>query len=139
MSTKIAIYAEEDGRSTYAVRIDVNGHELSGDEPTEQGGKDVGPSPYQYLAVALCECSVMAVRWYAKKHGLAVDKVAARVTYERNETAAGDQKTDVFQQEVFIEGATLSDEQREQLAAIAAKCPVRRTLERGCQITSKRT
>ena len=137
MATNIEVYAEENGDSPYAVNIKANDHALLGDEPTEMGGRDIGPSPYQFLAVALCECSVMTVRFYANKHDIHVDKVAARVTYQRNFTASGEQKTDVFHKEMIFEGDRLSDDQRQTLTAIANKCPVQRTLERGCEITSK--
>jgi len=37
----------------FAQKIVVGGHRLMADEPEEQGGTDTGPSPYDYLLVAL--------------------------------------------------------------------------------------
>ena len=41
------------GVSGFAQEIVVGRHRLMADEPTDQGGTDAGPSPYDYLLVAL--------------------------------------------------------------------------------------
>ena len=41
------------GVSGFAQEIVVARHRLMADEPTDQGGTDTGPSPYDYLLVAL--------------------------------------------------------------------------------------
>ena len=41
------------GASGFAQEIVVGRHRLMADEPEEQGGTDTGPSPYDYLLVAL--------------------------------------------------------------------------------------
>jgi uncharacterized OsmC-like protein len=41
------------GVSGFAQEIVVGRHRLMADEPTDQGGTDTGPSPYDYLLVAL--------------------------------------------------------------------------------------
>ena len=41
------------GTSGFAQQITVGRHRLMADEPEEQGGTDAGPSPYDYLLVAL--------------------------------------------------------------------------------------
>ena len=39
--------------SGFAQDVVVDGHRLTADEPTAAGGTDRGPSPYDYLLVAL--------------------------------------------------------------------------------------
>ena len=41
------------GVSGFAQEIVVGRHHLMADEPEAQGGRDTGPSPYDYLLVAL--------------------------------------------------------------------------------------
>ena len=41
----IAAHVTETGTSAYAVSIDVSGHGLTGDEPVDFGGANLGPAP----------------------------------------------------------------------------------------------
>jgi putative redox protein len=41
------------GGSSFAQEVSVGRHHLMADEPEAQGGTDRGPSPYDYLLVAL--------------------------------------------------------------------------------------
>ena len=41
------------GTSGFAQQVVVGTHRLAADEPVEAGGTDTGPSPYDYLLVAL--------------------------------------------------------------------------------------
>lgn len=113
----------ENGRSTFCVDIDVSGHAITGDEPVEGGGADMGPAPYDLLLAALGECTVMTVRWYAKREGWPLEKAEARLTHVK------DGKTDRFVKDITLHGPGLTPEQRAKLIEIAAKCPVQRTLE----------
>lgn len=113
----------ETGASAYAVSISVSGFELSGDEPTESGGGNLGPAPYDLLLAALGECTVMTVRWYALQQQWPLDKVEAQLTHYK------DGRTDHFTKKITLHGDQLTAEQRQKLHDVAAKCPVQRTLE----------
>lgn len=120
----------ETGASAFAVSIDVSGHQLTGDEPEEDGGANIGPAPFDLLLAALGECTVMTVRWYARQQNWPLEKVEAKLTHHKVASSEGGRgKTDVFTKEIILHGAELTDEQREKLIAVAAKCPVQRTLE----------
>lgn len=114
---------EETGQSAYAVDVTVSGHHLSGDEPHDAGGKNLGPSPYDLLTAALGTCTAMTIRWYALRENWPLEKVIVHLTHEKNN------KTDVFTKHITLIGEHLTQEQREKLTEIAAKCPVQRTLE----------
>ncbi|MFT3997502.1 MAG: OsmC family protein [Asticcacaulis sp.] len=124
---------EETHHSDFSVSIEVSGHLLSGDEPHEKGGLNLAPSPYDYLTAALGECTAMTVRWYAKQKGWPLEHVAVELTHEK---VVGHEsgKADVFRKSVTITGAQLTDEQRQRLLDIAAKCPVHKTLSGGAFI-----
>jgi putative redox protein len=55
------------GTTNYAVSITAGHHQLSADEHTELGGKDVGPAPYELLCAALCACTAITLRMYAER------------------------------------------------------------------------
>lgn len=120
-------HVAETGASGFAVAIEVSGHKLSGDEPEDSGGKNLGPSPYDYLVVALGECTAMTIRWYARQKNWPLEKVEVAVTHEKQK--ADGKPIDVFTKSIALQGAQLSAEQRDKLFEVAAKCPVQRTLE----------
>ena len=139
MSDEISAHVTETGASRFAVRIEVGGHALTGDEPATNGGADLGPSPSQLLAAALGECTAMTVRWYAERQKWHLEHVAVDVTHQK-ETAKGRAgKTDVFRKVLHIRGPALTEEQRRKLIDVAAKCPVQRTLEAGSIIMTEAT
>ncbi len=113
----------ETGASAYAVAIDVSGHHITGDEPLDAGGGNLGPAPYDLLLAALGECTAMTVRWFAIQQKFPLEKVEVKLTHQKID------KTDVFEKTITIYGDDLTPEQREKLVAVAAKCPVQRTLE----------
>jgi uncharacterized OsmC-like protein len=120
----------EDGLCTEVV---ANGHELVVDEPAEYGGSGAGPTPYDYLLVALGGCTAMTVRMYADRKGWPLEAVRVRMGHdkvhakdcEECETESG--RIDRIELELELEGP-LDDGQRQRLREIAAMCPVHRTL-----------
>src|SRR5258708_19326376 len=57
------------GTIDYAVSITAGRHALTADEPTEDGGGDTGPTPPELLCAALCACTSITLRMYAKRKG----------------------------------------------------------------------
>lgn len=126
----------ETGESAFAVKIDVSGHHLIGDEPVAQGGGDLGPAPYDLLLAALGECTAMTVRWYARQQNWPLERVEVDLTHAKGGIEGSSAKTDHFTKTIRIIGQDLSDEQREKLITVAARCPVQRTLEGTPDITT---
>ena len=126
----------ETGESAFAVSIDVSGHHLIGDEPVAQGGGDLGPAPYDLLLAALGECTAMTVRWYARQQNWPLERVEVDLTHAKGGIEGKSAKTDHFTKTIRIIGQDLSDEQREKLITVAARCPVQRPLEGAPVITT---
>ncbi|HUG60636.1 MAG TPA: bifunctional alpha/beta hydrolase/OsmC family protein [Methylomirabilota bacterium] len=108
-------------------------HQLVVDEPTDVGGTDMGPTPYQLLSSALGACTTMTIRLYARKKGIALTHVSVDVLHDKRhaddsaELGTAKQKVDHFRRIVRLEG-DLTEDQRASILAIADKCPVHRTL-----------
>jgi uncharacterized OsmC-like protein len=117
----------------FAQDVRVAAHHLRADEPVDAGGTDSGPSPYDYLLVALGACTSMTIKVYAERKSWPVTKVTVRLRHgkvhaadcEDCETRVG--KIDRIEREIEIAGP-LTPEQRARLLEIAERCPVHRTL-----------
>jgi putative redox protein len=127
----------------YAQKIVAGGrHPLLADEPSEKGGKDLGPNPYELLLSALGACTSITVRMYADLKKIPLSRVSVRLSSRKVpaeecpdcETKEG--KIDVFEQEVTLEG-DLSAEQHARLMEIAGRCPIHRTLKGEVKITTR--
>lgn len=130
MSDKvIAAHLTETGASPYAVAIEVSGHSLTGDEPVDFGGGNLGPAPFDLLTAALGECTAMTVRWYALQQRWPLEHVEVELTHRKGGEGAASPRQDVFTKTIRLTGAELTAEQRAKLIEVAAKCPVQRTLE----------
>ena len=104
------------------------------DEPEEYGGTGKGPTPYDLLLMSLGACTSMTVRLYARHKRIPLEDIVVRCTHkhvheEDAEDAGGeDRRLDVIGMEIELVGE-LTAEQRDKLLAIAANCPVHRTLK----------
>ncbi len=114
--------------------LHAGGHHLLADEPQSVGGSDLGPTPYGLVSAGLAACTSMTIRMYARRKGIALDRVVVDVAHDKVhakdcadcETETG--KIDEFRRTIRLEG-DLSEEERAKLLEIADKCPVHRTLE----------
>ena len=124
----------EGGGEGYLQDVLVGPHHLLADEPADHGGTNLGPSPYQYVAAGLGACTTMTLRMYARRKGLALERVSVDVSHRKIHAAdcadceTKEGKVDVFRRVIRIEGK-LSDAERARLMEIADRCPVHRTLE----------
>ena len=115
--------------------VETRQHRFTVDEPTEAGGADQGPTPYELLLAALGACSAMTITMYPQRGGWAVEGVQVRLRHDRihAEDCAACETQDGFldrvQKEILVEGQ-LEQEQLQRLAEIARRCPVNQTLQR---------
>jgi putative redox protein len=111
-------------RENYTHDVKAGSHTITIDEPSDQGGDDLGPSPQELLAAALASCTAVTMEMYAQRKGWDVSGLAVDCRYTPAERGCPT-KFDL----VFKMPAHLDEEQIERLQIIAAKCPVHRTLE----------
>lgn len=118
------------------------GHHLVSDEPTSAGGSEQGPDPYALLLSALGSCTSMTLGIYARRKNIPLESVTVRLRHSRihrEDCATCETKSgmiDRIDRRIELIGA-LSAEQREQLLAIADKCPVHRTLKSEVEIRTQ--
>lgn len=104
------------------------------DEPVSAGGLGSGPNPYDLLAAALAACTALTLRLYAERKGWPLRHVEVAVRHHR----ASLQARDRFEREIRLEGP-LDDDQRARLLAIAERCPVHQTMDRGADVHTQLT
>lgn len=120
----------------------VGRHASTADEPVAAGGNDAGPSPYEFLLLALGSCTSMTLRMYAEHKKLPLRRVRVRLAHQKihakdcADCPQTDVKLDQITREIVLEGE-LTEEQRQKLLEIANKCPVHRTLTSQISIQSK--
>jgi putative redox protein len=122
--------------ASYRTDLTARSHAFVADEPTSVGGADTGPTPYELLIGAVAGCTAMTLRMYATRKGWPLDAVVVRLRPVRSHAADCERcETETvgvgrLEREVELTGA-LTDEQRTRLLAIADRCPVKQSLERG--------
>ncbi|MEX0956923.1 MAG: bifunctional alpha/beta hydrolase/OsmC family protein [Rhizobiaceae bacterium] len=135
----------ETGEGKFQNAVQAGRHRLFADEPESVGGLDSGPSPYDFLSVALGACTSMTLRLYAEHKKLDLGRISVDVSHAKihakdcdectEEERAGSGKIDRFERVISVEGE-VSGEVRDKLLEIADKCPVHRTLEAGAKVKS---
>jgi len=121
------------GAEGFRSEIFANGFPLVADEPLAYGGSNEGPSPYEYLLVALGACTAMTVQMYARRKGWPLEEAVVRLSHHKihaDDCRDCDEKVrkiDMFERELELRGE-LDDVQRQRLLEIAEMCPVHRTL-----------
>ena len=109
-------------------------HHLRADEPVNYGGKDEAPGPYDYLLIALGSCTSMTVGLYARRKQIPLESITVSLRHSRihakdcEECETKQGMLDRIDAQVELTGA-LSAGQHATLMAVAAKCPVHRTLK----------
>src|SRR5436853_6199893 len=117
-----AVAHRNGGRLVQEVKI--REHELTADEPKDQGGDDEGPSPQELLAASLASCTAVTMEMYAQRKGWDVSGLEVDCRYTPAERGCPTRFELIMRMP-----AHLGEEQVERLRVIAAKCPVHRTLE----------
>jgi putative redox protein len=109
-------------------------HHLRADEPVSYGGGDAAPGPYDYLLIALGVCTSMTIGLYARKKQIPLENITVSLRHSRihardcEECETKEGMLDRIDIAIELTGP-LTPDQHSRLMAIAAKCPVHRTLK----------
>lgn len=94
------------------------------DEPSFNGGLDMGPDPFTTVLSGLIGCTLTTLRMYIKKKGWDITDIHCSVNMAQQIEPF---KTLIFRTLSF--GQPVNDEQKERLLWIAKNCPVARLLQ----------
>ena len=117
----------------FTTKIQMKNHNMIADEPISVGGDDFGPSPYQLLYASLAACTTMTLKMYADRKQWDLQEVFVYISHSKKKnTELGIElekptRIDYITKKLKFVG-NLTDEQKQRLKEIAAKCPVHKTL-----------
>ncbi len=140
------VLVAETGEGKFQNYVHAGPHRMFADEPEAVGGLDSGPSPYDYLSIALGACTSMTLRMYADRKQLDLGSIQVEVDHAKvhaadcedcaaDKVAAGG-RIDRFERTITIAG-NLDPALHDKMLEIADKCPVHRTLENGAAVVTR--
>lgn len=136
--TAALIRETHNGKFQNAVRVHY--HRLLADEPESFGGLDSGPSPYDFMAVALGACTSMTLRLYAERKKLELGTISVMVDHAKvhadDEAEGASGKIDQFERRLSF-SAEIDSDTSDKLLEIADKCPVHKTLEASSKVVTR--
>jgi len=129
------------GDEGFTTEVKAGNHQFLADEPTDVGGNDFGPTPYDFLATALGTCTSMTLRMYADHKKWDLQEVTVHLQHDKihinDEDMEGNGgKIDYIDRVIELEG-NLDETQRKRLLEIADRCPVHKTLNSPVKINTR--
>lgn len=128
MEEKIAVATI--GTDTYKTELVSRTHTLVADEPTDVGGKDLGPRPGDFLRMSLASCTAITLRMYANRKKIDVKEIQVSVVSKEVEGGTA------FETDIKISG-NLDEAQYQRMLQIAKLCPVHKVLTNPIQIRTQ--
>jgi putative redox protein len=118
------------GAGALQQQIVVGDFSLLADVESALGGDNSGPSPHEYLAVALASCTSMTLRMYANRKTWPLLDAIVTVDITR------EHDVEQFSRKIELLGE-LDHEQSARLLEIANKCPIHQALSGQIQIKTQ--
>jgi putative redox protein len=120
----MSIDCETEQKNEYPQTIRIREHTLRADVGENLGSHDSAPSPHDYFDASLVACKTLTATWFARKHGIALERVEAHVEHDDSEERAGKY---LMRVRVAFHGP-ITDDERARLFAAVAKCPVHKLM-----------
>jgi putative redox protein len=99
-------------------------HQLHADVDEATGGHDGAPGAHDYFDAALAACKTLTATWYARRHGIPLERVESHV--ERDDT--GERKGTYRLKVRLAFHGPLDQAQRDQLYNAVAHCPIHKLM-----------
>jgi uncharacterized OsmC-like protein len=120
MSNELVVHHLDGDRFT----IDVRGHTLLVDQPTDAGGSDTAPTPTELFVAGLASCVAFYARRYLARHQFDSNGMTVSASYE-----IGGRPTRVQGIKILVTPPVgLPIERRDAFLAVASHCTVHNTL-----------
>ena len=104
--------------------VHVRNHVISVDGAVDEGGVDAGPNPHDLYDAALGACKALTMVWYAKRKNIPVEDIQISIDRVNSEERQG-----VYRLAASISlSGDLTEAQRQELLAVAEKCPVQKLM-----------
>jgi putative redox protein len=112
----------------YVVALQAGSHALIGDEAEHEGGRNLGPAPYEFVLTGLTACTAATLRMYMQRKGWPPSRIEVHAELHADRDGA-----QYIRRAVTVDGP-LDDAQRRRLAEISEKTPVTLFIKRGTRI-----
>jgi putative redox protein len=104
--------------------LHVGTHTLHADVGPALGGQDSAPGAHDYFDASLAACKALTATWYAKKQGMALERVETQVERDDSRERQG---TYVLRVKLAFHGA-LSQEEKQKLYDAVGRCPIHKLM-----------
>ncbi len=104
--------------------LEVDGHAFQADVTPALGGEGAAPGPHELFDASLAACKALTAHWYAKKNGIALERVETKVERDDSKERQG---TYVLRVRIAFFGA-LSEAEKHKLYDVVARCPVHKLM-----------
>ncbi|MDB4936775.1 MAG: hypothetical protein JWP87_3747 [Labilithrix sp.] len=121
------IDSESENPNAFPQVLHVRAHTLRADVMAPSGSTDSAPGPHDYFDAALLACKTLTATWYARKNGIALERVEGHVERDDTEERAGKYRLKV---RLAYHGA-LTSEERMRIHAAVARCPIHKLMTTG--------
>lgn len=128
----MTIHIQRDPSGAVRQTVRIRDHEFITDVSAESGGEDAGPSPHDLYDAALGACKALTVTLYARRKQMPLTDIAIDIERDDSEERKGTYRLKAV---VTLTG-DLTDAQRQELLAVAGKCPVHKLMT---QVTTEVT
>jgi putative redox protein len=114
----------------YLAETKIRDHFVITDTTIAKGGLDSGPTPVEYLLIAVGGCVSITLRMYAARRNWDVGEIKVHVFQRKDENGSYLREEISFEKEI-------TEDQRKRLLVFAAKCPVAKMIKGETRIESK--
>ncbi|MDC0711111.1 OsmC family protein [Stigmatella sp. ncwal1] len=120
----MAVQSQTEQRGAFRQVLHVGSHTFHADTPLTPGEAASAPGPHDYFDAALASCKALTAMWYAKKSGMALERVETQVERDDSRERQG---TYVLHVKLAFHG-NLTPQDKQKLHDAVARCPIHKLM-----------